>query len=112
MGKIRREISLKNITQLGDVDAVKKSFNQHLHLSLMKDRMVATTHDYYSAVAYAVRDKLVENWIKTQQCYYNEHPKVGDYFCNKIYCHWINHLSYMINGKENSSVQTIMLESN
>ena len=81
MGKIRREISLKNITQVGDVDAIKKSFNQHLHLSLMKDRNAATSHDYYSALAYAVRDKLVENWIKTQQCYYNEHPKVFTLFC-------------------------------
>ena len=76
MGKIRREISLKNISQVGDVDAVMKSFNQHLHLSLMKDRNAATEHDYYTALAYAVRDKLAENWIKTQQLYYKEHPKV------------------------------------
>ena len=76
IGKARREISLKNIIQVGDVNAVMKTFNQHLHLTLMKDRIAATGHDYYTALAYAVRDKLAENWIKTQQHYYKENPKV------------------------------------
>ncbi|KAI6657745.1 Glycogen phosphorylase, liver form [Oopsacas minuta] len=75
IGKARREISLKNITQVGDVNAVMKAFNQHLHLRLMKDRTVSTNHDYYTAIANAVRDKLAEKWIKTQQHYYQENPK-------------------------------------
>ncbi len=55
---------------------VKKSFNRHLHYTLVKDRNVATTRDYYSALAHTVRDHLVSRWIRTQQNYYEKDPKV------------------------------------
>lgn len=46
----------------------------------MKDRNVATTRDYYFALASTVKDHLVARWIRTQQRWYETDPKVSDYF--------------------------------
>jgi len=48
-----------------------------LHFTLVKDRNVATTRDYYFALAHTVRDQLVGRWIRTQQYYYENDPKVS-----------------------------------
>ena len=60
-----------------DVGEVKKSFNRHLHYTLVKDRNVATPRDYYFALAHTVKDHLVSRWIRTQQNYYEKDPKVS-----------------------------------
>ncbi|CAM4759737.1 unnamed protein product [Rotaria magnacalcarata] len=52
---------------LENIQAVKKIFNCHLHYTVAKDRDVATERDYYSSLAYTVRDHLVGRWIRTQQ---------------------------------------------
>ena len=75
-GYRKKQISMRNIPQLEDVTAVKNSFNRHLHHTLVKDRHVATKRDFFKATAYTVRDQLVEKWIRTQQHYYAEDPKV------------------------------------
>ena len=64
------------IFSVGNVTEVKRSFNRHLHYTLVKDRNVATTMDYYYALAHCVRDHLVSRWIRTQQNYYEKDPKV------------------------------------
>lgn len=63
---------------------MKKSFNRHLHYSLVKDRNVANPRDYYQALALAVRDHLVSRWIRTQQNYYEKDPKVSDRWLKNI----------------------------
>ena len=77
----KKQISMRNIPQLEDVVAVKTSFNRHLHHTLVKDRHVATKGDFYRSVAHTVRDQLVTKWIRTQQHYYDQDPKV----CLAIY---------------------------
>ncbi len=72
----RKQISVRGIAQVEDVNDIKKSFNRHLHYSLVKDRNVATQRDYYIALAHVVRDHLVGRWIRTQQYYYETDPKV------------------------------------
>lgn len=72
----RKQISVRGIAGLGDVVEIKKSFNRHLHFTLVKDRNVATPRDYYFALAHTVRDHLVGRWIRTQQYYYEKDPKV------------------------------------
>ena len=72
----RKQISVRGIAQVEDVADIKKSFNRHLHYSLVKDRNVATQRDYYIALAHVVRDHLVGRWIRTQQYYYETDPKV------------------------------------
>ena len=37
---------------------------------------MATTRDYFLALANTVRDHLVSRWIRTQQNYYDKDPKV------------------------------------
>lgn len=73
----RKQISVRGIAGLGDVAEIKRSFNRHLHFTLVKDRNVATPRDYYFALAHTVRDHLVGRWIRTQQYYYETDPKVG-----------------------------------
>lgn len=73
----RKQISVRGIAELADVAEIKKTFNRHLHFTLVKDRNVATPRDYYFALAHAVRDHLVGRWIRTQQYYYETDPKVG-----------------------------------
>lgn len=73
----RKQISVRGIAGLGDVVEIKRSFNRHLHFTLVKDRNVATPRDYYFALAHTVRDHLVGRWIRTQQYYYEKDPKVG-----------------------------------
>ena len=72
----KKQISMRNIPQLEDVAAVKTSFNRHLHQTIVKDRHVATSNDFYRSTAYTVRDHLVGKWIRTQQHYYAQDPKV------------------------------------
>jgi len=43
----------------------------------VKDRNVATTRDYYFALANTVKDHLVARWIRTQQRWYETDPKVS-----------------------------------
>lgn len=71
----KKQISMRNIPQLEDVAAVKASFNRHLHQTIVKDRHVATSNDFFRATAYTVRDQLVGKWIRTQQHYYAQDPK-------------------------------------
>ncbi|GFO64204.1 glycogen/starch/alpha-glucan phosphorylase [Geomonas paludis] len=52
-----------------------KSFLEHLEYTLGKDKYSATAYDRFNALAYAVRDYLVERWLDTQQAYYNSDYK-------------------------------------
>jgi starch phosphorylase len=52
-----------------------KSFLEHLEFTLGKDKYTATQFDIYNALAYTVRDRMVDRWLDTQQAYYNEDPK-------------------------------------
>ena len=61
--------------ELDSMMQIIKSFLEHLEYTLGKDKYSATTFDIYNALSYAVRDRLVERWLDTQQAYYNEDPK-------------------------------------
>ena len=73
----RKQISVRAIAPLEDVVNVKNSFNRHLHYTLIKDRNVATTRDYFSSLCHTVKDHLTARWIRTQQRYYETDPKVS-----------------------------------
>ncbi len=49
---------------------LQRSFLRHLQYTLVKDKFSATKADLYLALAYAVRDVLVDRWLDTQQSYY------------------------------------------
>lgn len=54
---------------------LQRSFLRHLQYTLVKDKYSATKADLYLALAYSVRDVLVERWLDTQQTYYNNEAK-------------------------------------
>jgi len=56
------------------------SFTANREYSLAKDRYTATLYDDFLATSIAVRDRLVERWIATQQQYHNENRKRVYYF--------------------------------
>jgi starch phosphorylase len=51
-------------------EALKLSFQMNRQYTLSKDQYTATMHDNFMALSLAVRDRLVERWIKTQQRYH------------------------------------------
>ncbi|MFH0996552.1 MAG: glycogen/starch/alpha-glucan phosphorylase [Pseudomonadota bacterium] len=58
-----------------NADSIQMSFANHLEYSLSKDQYTATNRDLYYSLALAARDRLVERWIHTQQCYYQHDAK-------------------------------------
>ncbi|CAH1791854.1 unnamed protein product [Owenia fusiformis] len=81
----RKQISVRGIADVSNVSNVIKTFNRHLHYTLVKDRNVATPRDYFFALAHAVRDHLVGRWIRTQQYYYEKDPKRVYYLSLEFY---------------------------
>ncbi|MCA1662836.1 MAG: glycogen/starch/alpha-glucan phosphorylase [Myxococcales bacterium] len=53
-----------------DVANLRRAYADHLQYSQGKDEHSATALDRFFAVAYAVRDRMVNRWIETQQAYY------------------------------------------
>lgn len=58
-----------------NADSIQMSFANHLEYSLSKDQYTATSRDLYYSRAFTTRDRLVERWIHTQQCYYQHDAK-------------------------------------
>ncbi|MBN1793448.1 MAG: glycogen/starch/alpha-glucan phosphorylase [Candidatus Omnitrophica bacterium] len=56
-------------------DAIKLSFKDNCQLTLAKDKFTATRYDNFLSLSLAIRDRIVERWIKTQQRYHNEKVK-------------------------------------
>ncbi|MGD0844959.1 MAG: glycogen/starch/alpha-glucan phosphorylase [Geobacteraceae bacterium] len=63
------------VMELDPLMFIIKSFLEHLEFTLGKDKYTATQFDIYNALAYTVRDRMVDRWLDTQQAYYNEDPK-------------------------------------
>jgi glycogen phosphorylase len=58
-----------------DVPGIVESFAQEMVYSVAKDEFTATDLDVYHALAYAVRDRLMERWFLTQDAYYRSDAK-------------------------------------
>ena len=56
-------------------DGLLFDFEHYLQRTLAKDRYTATDRDRYHALALAVRDRLVERWIATQQSHHKNNVK-------------------------------------
>ncbi|CAF3909161.1 unnamed protein product [Rotaria sp. Silwood2] len=70
-----KQISIREIPMLENVQEVKKIFNRHLHFTVVKDRDIASNRDYYTSTAYTVRDHLVGRWIRTNQYHFENDEK-------------------------------------
>lgn len=56
-------------------EAIQRSFLDHIEFTLAKDRFTLTNLDRYLALAYALRDRLIERWLRTQDTYYRADTK-------------------------------------
>ncbi|UCD16146.1 MAG: glycogen/starch/alpha-glucan phosphorylase [Candidatus Omnitrophota bacterium] len=56
-------------------EAIETSFRNNLQYVLAKDKYTATAYDNFMAMAIAIRDRIVERWIATQQRYHRENVK-------------------------------------
>jgi glycogen phosphorylase len=56
-------------------DGLRQDFEHHLRRTLAKDRYTATDRDRYYALALAVRDRLVDRWIATQETHHTKNVK-------------------------------------
>lgn len=54
---------------------LRRLFLKHLEYTLGKDNFSITRNDLFLALAYSVRDLLVERWRDTQQAYYDQDAK-------------------------------------
>jgi starch phosphorylase len=63
------------IHSLSSAQSLLLEFEHYLRRTLAKDRYTATDRDRYHALALAVRDRLVERWIATQQAHHKKNVK-------------------------------------
>ena len=54
------------------VAAIKRAFLDNLHYIQARFPAVATPHDYYKALAFTIRDRLLQRWLCTAQSYYDQ----------------------------------------
>src|SRR5262245_39430687 len=62
------------------VEALKQAIHDNLLYLQGKFPEVATRNDYYMAVAYSVRDRLLRRWINTARTYFEERSRTVCYF--------------------------------
>jgi starch phosphorylase len=58
-----------------DADSIIDAFAHRMMYSVARDEFNATDENAYHALAYAVRDRLMDRWFKTQDGYYRDDVK-------------------------------------
>ena len=58
-----------------DVPGIIDAFAHRMMYSIAKDQHTASDFDVYQALAFAVRDRLMERWFQTQSTYYHRDAK-------------------------------------
>ena len=60
-------------------ESIKQGFLEHLKYTLGVDEYTITNHDRFMALSYTIRDRLINQWIKTQQTHHNKNTKRAYY---------------------------------
>ena len=71
----KSKVSWKNIHRDMSSQGIKFSFLDNRCYALAKDQYSATVQDNYLSLAVAIRDRIVERWIHTQQTYHKQNLK-------------------------------------
>ena len=64
-----------------DKEAIKNSFLDDLFYMQGKFPALATRNDYYMALAYAVRDRMLQRWISTAADLHSGRPRAPSPTC-------------------------------
>lgn len=62
-----------------NVETLKRAFLDNLYYVQAKLPQVATKNDYYLALAYTVRDRLINRWLHTNQTYLEKTSRIATY---------------------------------
>lgn len=62
-----------------DVETLKRAFLDNLFYIQAKFPRISTKNDYYMALAYTVRDRLLNRWLNTTQTYLEKAPRMVVY---------------------------------
>ena len=57
------------------VERFKRRYVRRMNLTVGRDMAVASKRDQFDALAYTIRDEMIDRWIKTQSHYYDTNPK-------------------------------------
>ena len=57
------------------VESLKQDYAWHLRYTQAKYEVAATPRDQYAAFAYAIRDRLAERWMETQETYHRQNTR-------------------------------------
>jgi len=63
-----------------DAASIKQSFLDRLTYSVAKDSITATDRDWFFTAAYVARDRMIDRWMETMRCYYDNDVKRIYYF--------------------------------
>jgi glycogen phosphorylase len=72
-------MSVKNDRIGMSLDNLRQALIDNLHYIQGKEEPFATLHDYYAALAYTVRDRLIQRRIKTARTYFDQKVKTVYY---------------------------------
>ncbi|MFH2065170.1 MAG: glycogen/starch/alpha-glucan phosphorylase [Pseudomonadota bacterium] len=62
-----------------DIESIKQAVLDHLNFSQTRLPEIATPNDWYMALAYAVRDRMVDHWIRSVQTLKDPKSKIVGY---------------------------------
>jgi hypothetical protein len=67
------------------IETLKRSFADNLFYIQGKDPLFSTTYDYYMALSYTVRDRLIHRWMKTVKTYLEQDVISSSANCLRYY---------------------------
>lgn len=73
------KITSNNSRSGNSTESIKQGFLEHLKYTLGVDEYTTTNHDRFMALSYTIRDRLINQWIKTQQTHHNKNVKRAYY---------------------------------
>ena len=77
---VQEEIAVMDDDRTGtSVETLKRAILQNLRYVVGKDTDFATDRDYFMAVAYTVRDRILARWLATRRTYLDHNVRVVSY---------------------------------
>jgi len=85
---------------------LQQYFLERRTFALAKDEYTATPYDNFMTAAYAIRDRMIERWIKTQQRYHKQNMKrvyylSMEFLIGRLFMHGVQNLGIEIAVERN-----------